>query len=150
MDEAARVAKQATCTRARCGSVIVSDGQVIGSGFNSPPGDDEGQRRCVVPKDTYDKKVTDKTCCVHAEQRAVMSALRNRPDRVAGSIMYFIRLDGEGNVRASSSLHKPYCTICSKMVLDAGIAQFVLMQEEGLCSYETGEYNKISFSYANS
>lgn len=147
MNEAALVANQATCTRARCGAVIVNDGKVVGRGFNSPPGNDEGQRRCDVSKETYDQKVTDKTCCVHAEQRAVMDALRNHPDQLPGSTMYFMRLDGEENVRPNTSLSRPYCTICSKMIFDAGIAQFVLMQGEGLCSYETGEYNRISYDY---
>ena len=63
--KATEIAKHATCARSRCGSVIVKDGEIIGSGFNSPPQDIEDQRRCSNPKDTYHKKVTDKTCCIH-------------------------------------------------------------------------------------
>jgi hypothetical protein len=42
----------------------------------------ENQRRCSNDKDKYNKKVTDKTCCVHAEQRAIMNALIDAPDKI--------------------------------------------------------------------
>jgi hypothetical protein len=34
------------------------------------------------------------------------------------------------------------------MALDAGIAEFVLWHEEGICVYPTAEYNKLSHEYA--
>ncbi len=142
--EAVKVALSSTCERSRCGSVIINKGEIIGQGYNSPPQDDEEQRRCSTKKDSYHKKVTDKTCCVHAEQRAVMEALRNNPDKIVGSRLYFIRLDSEGKPFPAG---KPYCTICSKMALDAGISEFVLLHEEGICVYDTKEYNTISFKY---
>lgn len=42
---------------------------------------------------------------------------------------------------------KPYCTICSKLALDVGISEFVLWHNEGICVYNTIEYNEISFGY---
>lgn len=117
--KSAEVAQNATCTKAKCGSVIVQLDEIIGSGFNSPPQNIEGQRRCSCSKDSYNKKVTDKTCCVHAEQRAIMDALRKNPDKLSGSRLYFIRLDKNG---APSKSGEPHCTICSKMALDVGIA----------------------------
>lgn len=144
INEGVIVALDSTCNRSRCGSVIVKDGEVIGGGFNSPPNEDESQRRCSVKKDAYHQKVTDKTCCVHAEQRAVMDALQKNPSKLTGSRLYFIRLDEEGNKKRSDM---PYCTICSKMALDAGVAEFVLWHEDGVCVYDTNEYNDISFKY---
>ena len=116
INQAAEIALQSTCERARCGSVIVENDEIIGSGFNSPPGHLESQRRCSCEKSSYHKKVTDKTCCIHAEQRAIMNALIDNPDKIIGSRLYFIRLDEEGK---PSKAGKPYCTICSKMSLDA-------------------------------
>lgn len=142
---ASEVAASATCERHHCGSVIVKDGEIIGQGFNSPPGGLEEQRRCSLPKDTYHKKVTDKTCCIHAEERAVMDALRRNPDKISGSRLYFTRIDAAGKPIRSG---KPYCTICSKRVLDAGVAEFVLWHEEGVCVYDTREYNLLSFQYS--
>ena len=140
----ADVAKAATCERSKCGSVIVQLDQIIGSGFNSPPQDLESQRKCSCPKDSYHKKVTDKTCCIHAEQRAMMDALKTNSDKLSGSRLYFTRLDDTG---ALSRAGKPYCTICSKMALDVGVAEFVLWHDKGVCVYDTKEYNALSTQY---
>jgi hypothetical protein len=42
---------------------------------------------------------------------------------------------------------KPYCTICSKMALDAGVSEFVLLHDEGIAVYDTDEYNRLSFEH---
>jgi len=144
LDECIEEALLSTCQRSKCGAIIVSDNLIIGRGYNSPPGNLESQRRCHLKKASYDIKVTDKTCCVHAEQRAIMDALRSNPCELEGSRLYFIRLDENNN---PSFAGEPYCTICSKMVLDVGIKEFVLLRKEGLCVYDTQEYNDISFNY---
>jgi len=144
LEKAVEIAKSATCERAQCGSIIVKNNEIIGVGFNSPPHNDEGQRRCTCDKSAYHQKVTDKTCCVHAEQRAIMDALRHNPDKLPGSRLYFIRLDETG---APSRAGEPYCTICSKMALDVGIAEFVLWHEQGVCVYDTREYNDLSYLF---
>ncbi|MEK6938377.1 MAG: deaminase [Nanoarchaeota archaeon] len=141
---AAEIALNSGCERSRCGSVIVKDNEIIGRGFNSPPGNKESQRKCSCSKDSYHKKVTDKTCCVHAEQRAIMDALRKNGDKIVGSRLYFVRLDEEGEPSRSG---QPYCTICSKMALDTGISEFVLWHEQGVCVYDTEEYNLLSYQY---
>jgi deoxycytidylate deaminase len=144
IDECVKQALNSTCQRSRCGSIIVKDEEIIGKGFNSPPANKEEQRRCSCSKEDYAKKVTDKTCCVHAEQRAIMEALRNNSNKLINSRLYFIRLDEKGNRSFSG---KPYCTICSKMALDVGISEFVLLHKEGICAYNTDEYNLLSFNY---
>src|SRR3989344_6094107 len=110
LELAAETAKSATCTRSRCGSIIVKDEIIIGMGYNSPPNDHENQRRCSSEKSSYPAKVTDKTCCMHAEQRAVIDALQYHPEKLSGSRLYFMRLDEQGNKKRSG---EPYCTICS-------------------------------------
>jgi len=144
--EAAKIALNATCERALCGSVIVKNNKIIGSGFNSPPQNIEEQRKCTCSKDSYHKKVTDKTCCIHAEQRAIIDALKNNPDKIVGSRLYFIRLDKDNNPAFAG---KPFCTICSKLALDVGISEFVLWHKEGVCVYNTEEYNLLSYEYTN-
>ena len=79
---ATKAAQHATCQRSKCGSIIVQGEEIIGTGWNTPPHDEEGQRRCGCAKDSYHKKVTDKTCCIHAEQRAIMDALKNNPNKI--------------------------------------------------------------------
>jgi deoxycytidylate deaminase len=142
MNEAAEVAAQALCLRARCGTVIVKDGEVIGQGYNAPPGDDISARRCERKHELAPTFKSDKTCCIHAEQRAIMDALAHHSDKINGSTLYFTRVDDENKIIFSG---EPYCTICSKMSLDAGIAEFVLWHESGITAYDTREYNELSF-----
>ncbi len=144
MEQAAHVAADAACHRRLCGSVIVSDDRIIGRGFNSPPHALDSQRRCNVSKDSYDRKVSDKTCCVHAEQRAIFDALRQHPKEIIGSRLYFTSIDREGQIKRS---RRPYCTLCSKSALDVGVAEFVLWHEEGICVYDTREYNDLSYHF---
>lgn len=137
------IAKKSTCKRSKCGAIIVTPDLVkIGEGYNSMPCDATGD--CVkwgLPSDFK----SDKTCCVHAEQRAIMDALKGpMRDHLAGSSLFFIRLDLN-----DVPLHagKPYCTICSKMALDSGIAKFMLWHKDGWTEYNTLEYNDLSFKY---
>lgn len=139
------IAKNATCLRWKCGVRIIKNGLTIGEGFNSPPGNLESQRRCLEDKKNYWEGITDKTCCIHAEQRGVVDALIKNPGKLEGSILYFMRLDLEDNFLYAGD---PYCTICSKFVLDSGVKEFVLWHKEGIFSYETEFYNDISFRRA--
>ena len=144
INEAVKIAKQSTCERAKCGSIIVKDNEIIGQGYNSPPNNSENQRKCKNNKDLYHKKVTDKTCCIHAEQRAIFDALKRNPERIKDSKLYFIRLDKENNKTPAGNA---YCTICSKIALDVGISEFILMHKDGIKTYNTEEYNLLSYNY---
>ena len=134
------VASKSTCKRSKCGSIIVSSNSIIGVGYNSMPCNEVGDcKKDDIPTDFK----SDKTCCIHAEQRAIMDALKNGYN-LDGSILYFIRLDDDNNPKVSGD---PYCTICSKMALDSGISRFVLWRKEGWTSYDTKYYNELSFTY---
>lgn len=146
--EAAEVARQAQCLRAKCGTVIVDKyGQEIGRGFNGPPSGRLDQRRCNRKHELGDGFKSDRTCCIHAEGRAILDAVRRHPERVNGGRLYFCRVDDQGQPKRSGV---PYCTICSKAALEAGLAEFVLWHEEGICVYPTDEYNDLSFRYGQS
>ena|SRR3989344_620374 len=136
-------AKKALCLRDRCGSIIVSNGEIIGRGYNAPPKDDISQRRCEDEFKPSPKPKSDRTCCVHAEWRAILDAVRNIKD-ISGSTLYFTRVDDGGNILMSG---KPYCTVCSRFALDTGIKYFGLWHEEGIRLYETLEYNKLSYNF---
>src|SRR3989338_506429 len=142
IEDAATAAAYSCCFRSKCGSIIVKDTNIIGRGYNSPPLDVKLEY-CLKDSLPVDFK-SDKTCCLHAEQRAIVDALQHHPDKILGSRLYFIRLDEEGNKEKSGD---PYCTICSKFTLDAGVAEFVLWREEGVCVYDTKENNELSFKF---
>lgn len=143
MLRAADTASHALCTRAKCGSIIVKDGEVIGAGYNAPPLNAEENRMCGATY-MYGKPKYDATCCMHAEWRAILDALKANPERIYGSALYFVRIDNDGVVKRSG---KPYCTVCSRFALDAGIATFALWHAEGVGEYPTEEYNKLSYEY---
>ncbi len=140
---AGKVAEKALCLRAKCGTVIVKDDKIIGEGYNGPPLDDIQQSRChdefIPGKTKYDK-----TCCLHAEWRAIMNAIKRHPQEIAGSDLYFTRVDDHGVLLKSGA---PFCTVCSRLALDAGVARFFLWHNDGIVGYPTLEYNNLSYLY---
>ncbi len=148
-EEAARVAKGSLCLDegAMCGSVVVQDERIIGEGYNAPPLDDLSLRRCLDDRQQYDrmkKPRFDLTCCVHAEWRAIMDALKKNTNALKGATLYFVRIDGDKKIKHSG---KPFCTVCSRLALDTGIAYFALWHKEGIKRYDTKEYNMLSYEY---
>lgn len=100
---------------------------------------------------------SDLTCCVHAEQRAMIMALMQCPcgedasEILDGSIIHFIRINDNGDAIPSG---KPYCTICSKLALDCGVYGWILWHDDGvwdegkgLYLYTSDEYNELSFQH---
>lgn len=96
MYKAAEVAKGAKCLRALCGSVIVKDGEIIGQGYNTLPGDETPT--CCMKKDRPEGFKSDASCCVHAEQRAIMNALFENREKIQDSILYFTRIHDDGSI----------------------------------------------------
>ncbi len=137
---AIEIASLSKCLRAKSGAIIVKDISVIGMGFNSPPRN-KSIERCLKPELPLDFN-SDKTCCIHAEDRAIRDALRHSPEKIPGSRLYYIRLDLNDKIAFAGN---PYCTWCSKTALDVGIAEFVLWHEDGICVYDTKEYNQLSY-----
>lgn len=145
MMEAAKVAEKALCLEAKCGTVIVKDNQIIGEGYNAPPLDREENRTCKT-RHGNGKPKYDQTCCMHAEWRAILDALRRNGEKINDSILYFTRVNEQGEIKRSG---RPYCTTCSRLALDVGIRTFVLWQPEGIREYRTDEYNRLSYEYTH-
>ncbi len=144
MHEAAKVAQKALCLKAKCGSIIVKDGNIIGEGYNGPPLDNMDHNYCLKEKNTQGKPGYDQTCCMHAEWRAILDATKRNPDKINGSTLYFTRVDKENNITKSG---EPLCTVCSRFAPDTGVKEFVLWHDQGVCVYPTDEYNNLSYSY---
>lgn len=142
---AARRARMATCTRARCGAVIVLAGGegIIGQGFNAPPLGDEANRKCDGVYDLTSKPKSDKTCCIHAEWNAIIDGLSSNSENLIGSTLYFMRVDENGEFTDAG---EPYCTVCSRLALQTGISFFALWND-GPQIIPMGEYNDASYAY---
>ncbi len=143
-----QLASESTCHRSKCASIIISKEHfdkeqniIIGYGYNSMPCNKQSS---TCAKDFLPENFkSDKTCCVHAEQRAIMCAL-DQKDKLKDSYLFFIRIDENNNPIPAGD---PYCTICSKMALDVGISKFCLWHKEGWVAYDTEYYNNLSFQF---
>ncbi len=142
--EAALAASKATCRRAHCGTVIVSGDMIIGEGYNSPPLNQESNRTCSDVFNSVLKPKYDKTCCIHAEWRAMLDACKRHPAEVDGSTLYFMRIDDNGGFTDAG---QPFCTVCSRLAMEAGIATFVLWNQDSIYAYDTDEYDRTSYNY---
>lgn len=131
-----------SCSRGRGGSVIMVGGEVVGRGFNHPPGGLESQRRCDRRHELAPGFRSDHTCCCHAEAVCCIAALRRVPD-LAGGFIFFARVDAEGRPLLAEI---PYCTICSKLILEVGLSFVVLEQAQGPTVYDAESYNDLSFA----
>jgi deoxycytidylate deaminase len=141
-EQAATAAKNATCLKAKCGAVIIKDGLTLGIGSNSPALNDEGQRLCASTMMTDLRPKYDKTCCIHAEWRAVLEACKAHPEKLEGSTLYFMRIDEAG---AFTDAGEPFCTTCSRFTMEAGISEFALYNKDGADIYPLAEYNLKSY-----
>lgn len=142
--EAAKVACRALCLRANCGAVLVKGGRILGVGYNGPPKDDLSLLVCTSIQASRKKPKSDRTCCVHAEWRALTNALACSPGDVEGATMVFCRVNGAGDLLKSGN---PYCTVCSKLTLDRGVASWMLWHPTGIREYDALEYHRLSERY---
>ncbi|MEX1112992.1 MAG: hypothetical protein WD603_03525 [Patescibacteria group bacterium] len=143
-DAAAEAAQHATCRKARCGAVVVKDGRIVASGYNSPPLEKEANRMCDGEYPAGRKPAYCRTCCVHAEWRAILNACKQGPAGIEGSILYFMRIDENGDFTEAG---EPFCTVCSRLALEAGITIFALWNADGAYLYDAEEYNRKSYEF---
>jgi deoxycytidylate deaminase len=141
--EAAGVAKRSLCLRDKCGAIVVLSGKIVGRGYNAPPNDDVALRKCGLDLVQSPKPKSDRTCCVHAEWRAIIDAVHNA-ETLDGSTLFFTRVDANGNILRSG---QPYCTACSRLALDNGVSFFALWHDDGIRIYDTKEYNELSYRF---
>jgi len=76
-----------------------------------------------------------------------MDALRRHPDKIEGAKLYFIRYYPDGKLRLNGGENQLYCTICSKMMFDVGISEFILPHINGIVSYPKDEYLNRAYDY---
>lgn len=120
---AAAVATRSTCLRKKYGAVIVSNDEIISTGYNGAP---RGEPNCCDTgecyRDTHAYPVSPQAAkhdaqyglcvAVHAEQNAIISAPRKD---MQGATLYLVCLSGEAAP----------CNICDRMIKNAGITRVV-------------------------
>lgn len=146
--KAVDASNESRCLKRPRGVVIVLEGKVIGKGWNAPA-DEHVCKECL--RDRMKPKVfstfnTEPCYSVHAEQRAIIDAFKNGYSDLTEAKMYFARSDRDGTYMPCDD--GPSCTICSKLILEAGLKCFVYETfEEGVVELTAKEFNDLSMNY---
>lgn len=123
LDIAQTVLERATCLRRVYGAIIVSNDEIISTGYNGAP---RGRKNCVdmgyctrqaarVPRgERYE------LCrSVHAEANAIISASRRD---MAGGTLYLVGRDAETGALLSDATS---CAMCRRLIINSGLAKVV-------------------------
>jgi len=122
MDIAMLVAKRSTCTRRSVGAVIVKDKRILSTGYNGAP---SGVRHCIetgcLREELNVASGERHELCrgIHAEQNAIIQAAYH----------------GVSIKEASLFCTNLPCSICAKMIINAGIITIY---------YQTGYADQMS------
>ncbi len=116
MNVAHAVKARSSCIRRQVGAILVRDKQIISTGYNGTPRgirncDDGGCARCNASEKEYPRgKDLDKCACCHAEENSITQAALHGM-RTEGATIYTTNVP---------------CTICAKMIINAGIRKVVV------------------------
>lgn len=116
MEIAHLVKRRATCLRRQVGAVIVKDRNILATGYNGAPSGVEhcADRGCLREKLGIPSGERHEICRgLHAEQNAIIQAAKHGTS-IEGATLY--------------CTNQP-CSICAKMIINAGVRQIIF--EEG-------------------
>ncbi len=122
MDITKLVAKRTTCTRRAVGAIIVKDRRILATGYNGAPSNVRhcAEVGCLREKMNVPSGERHELCRgIHAEQNAIIQAAYHGAS-IKGGTLYCTNLP---------------CSICAKMIINAGIVEIV---------YESGYADTIS------
>lgn len=127
LDITETVLERGTCLRRNFGAIIVSNDEIISTGYSGSP---RGRKNCIdlgfctreqqnIPRGTMYEKCRS----VHAEANAIISA--SRRDMI-GSTLYLVGRDYKTKeyVKNANS-----CMMCKRLVINAGIDRVVIRDD---------------------
>ena len=128
LDIAETVLGRSTCLRRCYGAIIVKNDEIMATGYNGAP---RGRKNCMdlgyCTRDALNVPSGERyELCrsVHAEANAIISAARR--DTI-GSTLYLAGRDA----KSGDLLHEPTsCSMCRRMVINAGIERVVIRDNE--------------------
>ena len=128
LDLADVVSKRGTCLRRHYGAVIVKNDEVISTGYVGAP---RGRKncsdlgRCIRQEMEIPRGERYELCrSVHAEANAIISAER---EKMIGSTLY---LSGREVATGQYVKNSNSCSMCKKMIINAGIEKVVIRDTE--------------------
>jgi dCMP deaminase len=123
LDIADAVLLRSTCLRRRYGAIIVSNDEIIATGYNGAP---RGRKNCIdtqfCARETLQIPSGERyELCrsVHAEANAIISAARSN---MIGSTLYLSGRDVKTGEYLSDTTP---CTMCRRLIINAGIRRVV-------------------------
>jgi len=124
LDIAQGVAARSTCLRRNYGAVIVSNDQIIATGYNGAP---RGTKNCIDVGQCYREMLGIKRgeryelCrAVHAEANAIIHASRFE---MLGGTIFVAGIDPKTKEALEGAM---CCRMCKRMIINAGIANVVI------------------------
>jgi dCMP deaminase len=154
LDTCCEYARMSPCAKARVGALVVSAGQVVGTGYNHSPNPAcndcatmcAGGIRKGIPSGTR----LELCFAVHAEQWAIHEA----GPLAKGGTLYVASFDQEWKRRLkdpSLPLGHPmrgfYCSLCARAIWMAGIELVITDSINGIIEHTPEDIWKASFSY---
>lgn len=123
LDIAEAVLNRGTCLRRNFGAIIVSNDEIIATGYTGSP---RGRANCMelgtcvretlgIPRGTMYERCRS----VHAEANAIISA--SRRDMI-GSTLYLVGIEAAGGYVADANS----CAMCKRLIINSGIDDVII------------------------
>ena len=124
LDIAETVLERSTCLRRQYGAIIVSNDEIVSTGYNGAP---RGRTNCI----DLNVCMREKLCIprgeryemcrsVHAEANAIISAARSE---MLGATLYMAGHDARTGELLSDTTS---CSMCKRLIINAGITKVVV------------------------
>ncbi len=140
MEIAWEEAKKAKCQKSHFGAIIVKEGIVLAKGHNKPI--DKICEVCLRKEKNIGSGINSELCfSIHAEQNALLQALKNTKD-ISNAVMYIGHIK-DGQIQKFSG--KPYCTICSRLIAGSELKGVIFYTGDNYLLLTTKEFNEKSF-----
>lgn len=130
LDIAQTVAERGTCLRRNYGAIIVKNDEIISTGYVGAP---RGRKNCsdlgvcIRQKLEIPRGERYEMCrSVHAEANAIISAPRYE---MIEATLYLVGLEAESGELVANSC---CCSMCKRMVINAGIKQVIIRDTHDL------------------
>jgi len=141
LDIAMVVSSRSTCLRRKYGAVIVKNDQLISTGFNGSPRGavnccDIGMCRKNIHNIPHGVGYTEFCESTHAEQNAIIHASRQE---MLESTLYIAGTDYE---TGEELLSPEPCSICMRMIINAGIDQ-IITRKLSIFSSESNHFSDM-------
>ena len=141
---AREVSLRSTCLMISFGCVIVKDDQIISTGYVGAPRKTKDCLElefCIRRKNNIESGKGYEMCrSVHAEMNAIINAARSGASLLGGDMYLYTAKNEE---KGYSLVNSYPCLLCKKMIINAGIKNFIGNNEKGkICRYEIDNWVK--------